>query len=140
MSIVGRNCSKCNRMCIATTHTFFISKKKQSRCNSHSVRLCIATYQSQHCICCCCCSCCSLMFFLFLLLTPQLNAKLGLHYSKCNPPFRPLERASLSQRKVGNILQHFIVFDFSIFTSLFFVIFNSCLFKFTKIQVLNILV
>lgn len=29
MSIVGRNCSKCNRMCIATTHTFFISKKNR---------------------------------------------------------------------------------------------------------------
>ena len=101
MCLKYRQCSNLVVCVPANTHTFFMPKK-QSRPRNLLYRLCIATA-----------SLCSFYlhlflvlladivvviqsFFLFQQLTYQLNEEPYRLYSTNQPPFRPLERASLS--------------------------------------------
>ena len=83
----------------ANTHTFFMQKIEQTAKSTLSTNyycLSVLTSLSSEFRLCCSNCCCNIMFFSFSSMYLSTKCRIKSQLFKFSPPFRPLERASLS--------------------------------------------
>ena len=83
----------------ANTHTFFMLKIEQTAKSTLSTNyycLSVLTSLSSEFRLCCSNCCCNIMFFSFSSMYLSTKCRIKSQLFKFSPPFRPLERASLS--------------------------------------------